>query len=862
MDAQESPPNGRTPGASPAPASPTPPAPEPHRTFLSRWFEPVRVSRDAGAELSALAARGSLVFVMRSPGLLNFLYLRWFLRRLGLPTLRAAQGFPGFFGWIARVRRSRRAFEDALATGDASLLFLGRPTEKDPFAALVRIQRDLFQPVFLVPVLLVWSRRAQKLKPSFWDVLYGSPEAPSAFANAVGFLRNFRHALFDVGRPLDLQAHLRERPDEPDALAARKIRGALHQHLARVFRTAVGPPLKAPSRVREKVLRDRTLRAAIEAVAADTGRPAAALAAEAAKDLKEIASRYDPTFVGLLRGLLAWMFGRLYRSVEVDEAGLARLKRAAADAPVVLCPSHKSHIDYLVVSWLLYEHGMTPPHVAAGMNLSFWPFGPIARRGGAFFIRRKVKGDRIYTAVLRAYVKHLLRDRFPQEFYVEGGRSRTGKLLAPKSGLVSMEVDAWLDGAADDVLFVPIAIDYEKLIEASSYVRELSGAEKEKESLRGLLGAATVLFRRYERLYVQFEEPISLRAIASERLGEGAAALAVDDAWGGEGERIARGAPAEGKRALVQALTNRIAYAISRAVTITPVGLVAATLLSHGRRGMTAAEFARRIDLLRYMAAEGGARFGRDLAGAPSDPRQPGPIADAVRRLALGGTVRVEVAAGDTIYLVPDEKRPVLDYHRNAVIHRFVAPALVAAALRADGGEVPLLVLRQRALWLSRLFKLEFMYRGGTAPEEILQQNLAFLVRIGAATRDGDRVRPGPEPDLLAFLAELLRAYLEAYRLAATTALSVLSPEAGGPAPAATDRRALVREALERGRAAFLSGEIQLRESLSKATLENAFEWLATQGVIAEDGGKLRLADADGASLRAIVDGITRHSAA
>ncbi len=862
MDAQESP-SEQAPGRS-TPSAPSPP-PEPPRSFLSRWFEPVRVSRDAGHELQALAARGSLVFVMRSSGLLNFLYLRWFLRRLGLPPLRAAQGFQGFFGWIARVRRSRRAFEDAIASGDASVVFLGRRTEKDPFAALVRIQRDLFQPVFLVPVLLVWTRRAQKLKPSPWDVLFGSPEAPSAFANAVAFLRSFRRAVFDVGRPLDLQARLRERPDEPDATAARKLRGVLYQHLAREFRTAVGPPLKAPSRVREKVLRDRTLRRAIDAVAAESGRPAKALAAEAERDLKEIASRFDPAFVGLMRGLLAWMFGRLYRSVEVDEAGLERVKRAAAGAPVVLCPSHKSHIDYLVLSFLLYEHGMTPPHVAAGINLAFWPFGAIARRGGAFFIRRKVKGDRIYTAVLRAYVKHLLRDRFPQEFYVEGGRSRTGKLLPPKTGLVSMEVDAWLDGAADDVLFVPVAIDYEKLIEASSYVRELSGAEKPKESLRGLLGAATVLFRQYERLYVQFEAPISLRQVASERLGAGAAALAVDEAWSGEAERagvtLARGgASADAKRALVQAVTNRIAYAISRAVTITPIGLVAATLLSHARRGMTAAEVARRIELLRQMAADGGARFGHDLAAAPADPRHPGAIADAVRRLALAGLVRIEVAAGDTIYLVPDDKRPVLDYHRNAVIHRFVAPALVAAAI-PTGGEVPILVARRRALWLSRLLKLEFMYQAGTAPDEAFQQNLAFLAGIGAVIRDGDHLTPGPNQDLLAFLADFLRAYLEAYRLAATTALSALSP-AGGTSVLAPDRRALVREALERGRAAFLSGQIHARESLSKATLENAFEWLVTQGIIAETDGKLRLTGDDDAPLRAIVDGLTPHTAA
>ena len=168
----------------------------------------------------------------------------------------------------------------------------------------------------------------------------------------------------------------------------------------------------------------------------------------------------------MARPVLKGLFARLYESLEIDEDGLGRVKRAAATAPVIICPSHKSYVDFLVISWLLYEHGMMAPHIAAGINLSFWPFGAVFRRGGAFFIRRQVKGDRVYAAVLRAFVKQLLRDRFPQEFYIEGGRSRTGKLLFPKMGLVSMEVDAWLDGAADDVLFVPVSIDYEKLIEA------------------------------------------------------------------------------------------------------------------------------------------------------------------------------------------------------------------------------------------------------------------------------------------------------------------------------------------------------------------------------------------------------------
>jgi len=834
------------------------PSAAPTGGLLARWFEPVKVPHDAADELRALTARGSLVFVMRSPSLLDLLYLRWFLRRAGLPPLRAAQGLRGLLGRLARVRRSRRALEDAVSAGNASVVFLGRPARRDPFAALVRLQRDLFQPVLLVPVLLVWSRRAQKLKPSIWDVLYGSPDAPSAFANAIAFLRNYRRALFGVGRPLDLKAALLERAQEADAVVARKVRGVLHQHLAREFRTAVGPALKAPSRVREKVLRDRGLRATVEAVAREGGRAPASVVAEAEKDLREIASRYDPRFVQLARPLLAWMFGRLYTSVEVDEEGLARVKRAAGEAPIVLCPSHKSYVDFLVLPLVLYDHGMTPPHVAAGINLAFWPFDKIARRGGAFFIRRKVKGDRVYTAVLRAYVKHLLRERFPQEFYVEGGRSRTGKLLSPKTGLVSMEVDAWLDGATDDVAFVPIAIDYEKLMEASSYARELAGGEKEKESLRGLLGAVRVLFRRYERLYVRFEEPISLRRLAEERLGAHAAGLAVDDAWGGEEARstgpplaAGRDAPAEAKRRLVQALSNRIAYGISRAVTITPVGLVAAALLSHVRRGLAADEVARRIELLRYVAAESGAPFARGLSGAPSSPLAPGPIADAVRRLEAGGLVRVATAAGETIFQAPDEKRPVLDYHRNAVLHRYVAPALVAAAARAAGPDALLAEVRARALWLSRLLKLEFMYRVGATFDEIFGENLAFLVRVRALAREGETLRPGGDASTLAFLAELMRPYLEAYRMAALAALELAADGQVGPR---TDRRALVRQTLEQAHAAFLAGAVALRESVSKATFENAVEWMIAQGLLAEDDGRLTLRDPEG--LRAVVDEI------
>ncbi len=794
---------------------------------LDRWFRPVQVPREAVDQLRSLAARGSLVFVMRSPGLLNLLYLRWLLRKLRLAPIRSAVGLSGFWGWIAKIRRTRRALEDAAARGRSALIFLGTgPGDRDPFTSLAGLQRRIDHPIFLVPFLLVWSRRAQKLKPSLRDILFGSPEEPTAFATAVAFLRNYRRAFVRVGAAVDLRGFVSERAAEPDAVLGRKVRGALHHHLARELRAAVGPPLKAPARVREKVLRDRGLRRVLQQVSERSGKSPDAVAAEALEDLHEIASRYSPAFIELMRHLLHWVFNRLYERVIVDEEGLARVKRAAGEAPLVLCPSHKSHVDYLILSYVFYENGLTPPHVAAGVNLAFWPFGAIARRGGAFFIRRTFRGDKIYSATLRAYVKHLLRDGFAQEFFPEGGRTRTGKLLFPKTGLYSMEVDAWLDGAAHDVLFVPIAVDYEKVVEAKSYVEELSGAEKKKESFRSLLGAPRFLARRHGRIYLQFGEPVSLRRLAEQRLGEGASlTLDVDEEREGDS-----------KRRLVRALAARVAYGINRAITITPVGLVAAALLSHVRRGIPADEVARRVEVLRYVAAEEGARFAPGLAGSPSDPRKPGAIADAVARLVADGHVTVAEAAGETIFQVVDERRPMLDFHRNTVIHRYVGLSLVSAALRACGGDAPDADVRARTASLARVLKLEFMYPPGARLEEVFAENVAFLVRLGAAAASDGRIRAGTARDDLDFLADLTRAYVEAYLLAAESLAAAAAT--GRP----LDRRSLVKDALERGRAAFLAGRVALRESLSKASLENAFEWLSMQRAISLQEGKAALA--------------------
>jgi glycerol-3-phosphate O-acyltransferase len=326
--------------------------------------------------------------------------------------------------------------------------------------------------------------------------------------------------------------------------------------------------------------------------------------------------------------------------------------------------------------------------------------------------------------------------------------------------------------------------------------------------------------------------------VASARLGERIGELASDG---------------EARRQVVQAVANRVAFGISKAVTVTPVGLVSAALLSHVHRGLTAAELTRRVELLRAMAAEGGARFGRGLEGAGSDPRLPGPVQDAVARLVASAQVTTATAAGETIYQVVDEKRPLLDYHRNAVIHRYVAPAIVSAAL-LGGAERTRSEVRRRAAWLSRLFKLEFTYEPGVELAIVFEQNVERLQRLGAIELEGDRIRPGVEQDRLQFLSEFLRPYLEAYRLAAATADALLDDASRQ----AIDPKGLLRQCLDRGRADFLSGRILTREALSKPTLENSIEWMLLTGRIVDRNGRLGRAPKPDA-LREIIDGITRH---
>ncbi|MGZ6134082.1 MAG: 1-acyl-sn-glycerol-3-phosphate acyltransferase [Myxococcaceae bacterium] len=805
------------------------------RALGRRYCPHVRVLPAADAELRRLSAAGFVVHVQRTAAWVSFLYLAWLLVSRALPPIRAVFNMRRWIGRPWRRVAQRGSMDVRLAYarrhGGSALVFLqttaigrarGKSGRENPFTELVALARKSERPVFLVPELVVWEKWSVRLKPAWADYVFGTPEAPGFLHSVLAFWRNHKRAQFRVGTPIDLKAFAAENPEDSDAVVARKISAVLHVHLSRETRAVFGPPYKPPERVIEETLRDRTLRQVIEQTAARSGKAPAALEREARRNLNAIAARLHPSFLAVMAPLMGWMFDRIYDGIDVDEVGLERALQAGRNgAPIVLCPSHKSHIDYLVMSWVLWKRGYQVPLVAAGANLSFFPLGPLLRRAGAFFLRRSFGSDRLYTATFKAYVKKLVRDGVHQEFFPEGGRSRTGKLLPAKLGLLGWEVDAVLEGARNDLAFIPVAIDYEKIVEGSSYSKELLGGEKKPEDVRALIGAPKVLFRRYGTIHLRFDEPILLREFMRGRNLEDAAGLAEDE-----------------KRSLVRALGHRIMWGIARVSTVTPHAVVSTALLAHPGRGLPASALGARVDTLRRMLLEDGTTLSTGLAEAPGDPTVAGPVRTAVLGFIEDKMVRTEQAKGETVYLPVDERRVQLAYYKNTILNLIAPRALVACAVLRGAADASEDAVRTRALFLSRLFKLELIYRVGVPFEVIFAETVDRLISAGLLVRRDGALIPSDARARgdLDFLADVLRDYVQSYLLAALT----LEDLAAGP----MDRKGFVRAALETGRMEFLQGRIDAAEAISRSTLENALAWLLEQEMAVERDRKLVLGPA------------------
>jgi glycerol-3-phosphate O-acyltransferase len=782
------------------------------RAFSERFFAGFRLDSGESKQLKELEDRGAVVYVMRYSSRLDYLLFNWLFLREGLRLATFANGLWFYYYRPLREalpllfrglgRRIRRGFRrdtsqgleyarNVVRLGGSMFLFLrtgklgmrsrrgalrsGR-SEEDYLNAVVETAFDEGKPVFLVPLALFW-RKGPRVSRRFLNVFYGAPERPSDTGKMLSFLWNYRNLAVRVGTPTDLRAFVDARRQEGVERIARKARRALLIYLRREEKPIEGAALRPLHRIEDLVVINPQVERAVIELAGGSKRSERRLRARARRYLREIAANPSPTVLAVLDVIVTRLFRRLFDRFEVH--GLERVAEAAKLKPLVLVPTHRSHFDYLILSWLFYEQHLAPPLVAAGINLSFWPLGPIFRRGGGFFLRRTFAGDRLYSTVFRCYVQQLIKDGTTQEFFIEGTRSRTGKTLPPRLGMLGMILEAYAQGARRDVCIVPVAFSYERLVEEGSIVDERRGKTKATENLSALVRARSVLRRRFGTATVRFGEPLSL----AELVGPDRELLADLS----EARR-------EERRRVIRRAGDEICRRLNGLVTADGTSVAAAALLAAPGRGMRRADLVeqgrRLVELLQALGIAPSESLRLDL---DED------LAITLETLSASGLVHRLRDSAEEIVWYEESDLSILDYYRSALSPTLAIPAVLSltedAALASE--------------WLDWL-RLEYLPPQGAARDAAFRTARTHLL-------------PGDARLLIGQILPALVAYEATFG-------AVL--ERGG----AGTKGELERAALAAIEATLLLESANPREAADRAMIGNALQVLVEADILELEG--------------------------
>jgi len=584
--------------------------------------------------------------------------------------------------------------------------------------------------------------------------------------------------------------------------------------LERADRRIRGSRYKVPRFVREDILARPAFRGQVARLARETGKPEAAALKEAGRYLKEIAATHSPYMIDVTARLTHLLYTQGYgETLHYDRARLAQIYALSQRHPVVFLPSHKSNLDHLVLMYALHENGHPPNHTAGGINMNFFPVGPLVRRSGVFFIRRTFKDNELYKLVLRHYVDYLIEKRFPLEWYPEGGRSRSGKLLPLRYGLLANVVDAYRRGKSEDVHLIPVAIAYDQITDVKDYTAEQRGAAKQRESFGWFVGVVRNMRRRYGDIHIRFGEPISLRKVVG---------------LAGPGE------PDDGEHDLaVQKLAFEVAVRINRATPITPISLATLSLLGVGDRAVTMDEM---VALLRRLVTY--VRRRQLPTTVPIDDLEtPEGIRPVLAALEENGVVTCYDEGPEAVYAIGPEQHLTASYYRNTIIHVFVNGAIAELALlRAAGDDVrdPGAAFWDEAFRLRDLLKFEFYF----AEKDAFRAELAAEVALHDPHWE-ERVAEGPAAiqvlvrRIKPFSAHrVLLPFLEAYRVVGD--LLEREPEADR-----VDEAAFLQRCLGLGKQYQLQRRIRSAESLSQVLFGTALKLARNRGLLEPGAGGL-----------------------
>lgn len=600
----------------------------------------------------------------------------------------------------------------------------------------------------IVPVSIFWGRAPEKEQSLFKLLFSDNWSVSGRLGHFFIILIHGRNTFIQYSKPISLR-QLADDSSSPE-IASRKLSRLLRVHYRLVRQTVVGPDLSHRRTLVSSLVRTPSVKEAIQQTVVSSKISEEKAHYKALKYGDEIVSNVSIAAVRFLNIVLAWVWNKIYNGVTVNH--VEAVKEAAQKGGLIYVPCHRSHVDYLLLSYVLYQNGLMVPHIAAGINLNMPVVGPILRRGGAFFMRRSFRDNKLYAAVFNEYMHSMFTKGHPVEYFVEGGRSRTGRTLHPKPGMLNMTLRSYIKDSKKPLIFIPVYVGYEKILEERSYLGELRGQKKQKESIVGLFKTIKNL-KNHGRVTVNFGKPLPLDDILDE----------MQPGWRNDSE--VNGKWPGWMASAVAGMANRVAESINMAAAVNPVNVVASVLLTTPRLAMDASLLADRctaiVDLLKQH---------------PYSDRITFPEGNGQEWVSyvetMGLAQRQKQSLGDIITL-SDSEAILLTYYRNNILHIMALPALLASLFQNRGS-----LELTRIQWLIQAIypyiRSELFLRWSR--EEIWAETLLWLDIFrarGLLQTDGTLVcRPtvgSSEFVLLSTLAKTIIPTIERYYIAIAT---------------------------------------------------------------------------------------------
>lgn len=796
-----------------------------------------------------------VVYVLPRMYMVDAFVLNLCLGRLKVPRIRLElmPGKPRVASLIALRAKNkwltRRPGKDLFTETVAKFLAEDKRVEKDN--------------VVLMPVSVFWGRAAERSgRNPVMRFLFPDDTHATSFQKILMLLFHLRNIHVHFGGPISPSEMVGGEQNISPQEGARRIRRLLLIDFNRERTMALGPALYELDGIAKWIMRSKETQKLI----AEGSGGAEKARRKIQRYLKEIAANYNVSTVRTLELLFDFIWTRIFRGVRVRN--FDKIVNYAKTGQIIWMPCHRSHLDYLLLSYVLFKKGLVAPHIAAGVNLSFWPAGPVLRRGGAFFLRRSIAGNRLYSYTFAQYVHFLMHQGFPVEFFQEGGRSRIGKLLSPKTGLLSWCVSSILKRRAENTYVIPVYFGYDKVMEDDTYARELSGAKKQKESFLQLLGSVRYLFSNYGRVDVSFGEPIrfgdawkSFFSNADEAAEENGPPIPtrldeISDELDTRDVRVQK---------FIRYLSLRVNEHINAAATASSSSVLTSALLAQTEVSIEREKLANRISMLHWIVNRTREFIPWDVAtSASSDARQDFELKRTEESSKDEPVSLVPLAPSKNLGKIVDEviedgvrwgfltvandkpgvlkKNPLKDmnlwWYRGTIFHVVAVVGLVSSFVldtrnaRQNAGLEKTKIIEMFEL-IRRIWEEELYWPMEIDSTTLAMGGLGILAQLGVLRDHNGQIFADSgevQAETLRFLAELVRPECELYSMQLAMAQSLVDLKGG------FSKDEIIKGTTTLHRAAFLRGVASQPATHSKVFGGRTFDALVKCGIFSMQG--------------------------